>query len=239
MSEENAAISAVTVKLPPFWPEDPEIWIQHIEAQFHLRNITVDATKFYHVVAALDQQTARRIRDTIRSATEGERYTALKKRLLDTYGLNESERANRLLNLRGLGDKKPSELMDEMLALAEGHSTCFLFKQLFINQLPEMLQIQMATVVFEEPRAFALEADKFWRAKSALDFLDSSKVNRLDTRVPSQQTSVAQVEKKSLRHKCISPKQDGLCFYHARLGTNAHKCVKPCNFQGNCKADRQ
>ena len=153
--------------------------------------------------------------------------------------MNESERTNRLLNLRGLGDKKPSELMDEMLALAEGHSTCFLFKQLFINQLPEMLQIQMATVVFEEPRAFALEADKFWRAKSALDFLDSSKVNRLDTRVPSQQTSVGQVEKKSLRHKCISPKQDGLCFYHARLGTNGHKCVKPCNFQGNCNADRQ
>jgi len=48
----DAAIAAVAVKLPPFWPEDPHTWIQQVEAQFVIRGITVDSTKFYHIVAA-------------------------------------------------------------------------------------------------------------------------------------------------------------------------------------------
>ena len=63
-----------------------------------------------------------------------------------------------------LRDKKLSELMDEMLALADGHDTCFLFKQIFLNQLPDALQIQLSTADFSDPRAFALQADKLWAA---------------------------------------------------------------------------
>ena len=47
--------SAVTVKLPTFWPAQPTIWFAQAEAQFALRDITSDSTKYYHVLAALDQ----------------------------------------------------------------------------------------------------------------------------------------------------------------------------------------
>ena len=49
-----ANVYAATVKLPDFWQHNPRPWFQHIEAQFQLRGITQDTTKYFHVVAALE-----------------------------------------------------------------------------------------------------------------------------------------------------------------------------------------
>ena len=167
MGDDNAAaaVAAVAIKMLRFWPADPNTWIQQVEAQFALRNITQDDTKFYHVVAALDPPTARRLRHTIKTAPPGERYTALRGHLVSTFGLRGSDRANRVLNMPGLGDRSPSELMDEMLALAEGHEPCFLFKQVFLNHMPPDLQLQLATQEFTDAHEFSLLADQLWRTK--------------------------------------------------------------------------
>ena len=52
-----AETNAVAIKLPTFWAQQPEVWFLQAEAQFHIRKITDDTTKYYHVVAALDQET--------------------------------------------------------------------------------------------------------------------------------------------------------------------------------------
>ena len=228
-SSTSAEVSAVQLcKLPPFWPEDPDTWIEQVEAQFHLRRVTSDSTKFYYLVAALDPATARRLRDTIKSAPDGARYPALKAHLLSAFTMPESERANRLLNLRGLGDRKPSALMDEMVALLEGQTPCFIFKQIFLNQLPETLQVQMATVTYNNARNFSLEADKFWNAKIAAEN-NSHSINR----VTSKQTYTPRQ-----RTLPTPSTAENLCFYHAKYGSSAHKCRTPCSFSGNEKAGR-
>nr|CAB3260874.1 uncharacterized protein LOC100176143 [Phallusia mammillata] len=43
-NEENA----VSIKLPTFWAEQPRIWFQQTEAQFALKKITCDQTKYYY-----------------------------------------------------------------------------------------------------------------------------------------------------------------------------------------------
>ena len=53
----EAKVSTVSLKLPPFWPRKATLWFAHAEAQFHLRNITVDKTKFAHVLTMLDSTT--------------------------------------------------------------------------------------------------------------------------------------------------------------------------------------
>ena len=100
------------------------MWFLQAEAQFHIRKITDDTTKYYHVVVALDQETYGRVLDTLSAPPDDNKYTDLKQRLLTTFGLSKRERASKLLHLHSLGDRKPSELMDEMLSLLADHGFC-------------------------------------------------------------------------------------------------------------------
>ena len=168
-----ADTNAVAIKLPTFWSNQPEVWFIQAEAQFHLRKITDDTTISYHVVAALDMEISKRIYDILSSPPAQNKYQALKTRLLGAYGITKRHKACKLLHLRSLGDRKPSEVMDEMLALLGGHGLCFIAEQLFLEQLPMDIQMQLANEDFSNPRAVADKADMLWLAKSQSASTDS------------------------------------------------------------------
>ena len=54
----TAMAAAVAIKLPPFWPDKTDLWFAQAEAQFGLKSITVEKTKYFYVVTMLDSQTA-------------------------------------------------------------------------------------------------------------------------------------------------------------------------------------
>lgn len=218
--------AAVALKLPTFWPSQARVWFTQTEAQFHLRNIVADETKYFHVVSALDEQSASRLLSFLAHPPAQAKYDALKTRLLTAFTLTESERSARLLSMNGLGDRKPSQLMDEMLALLDQHAPCFLFKHLFLQQLPEDVRLSLATSDFADPRAFAQVADRLWLSKQGSDTLSA-------LRRPRKQ------KPDSPRMPASPP--DTLCWYHRRFGSNARKCVLPCtsSASGNATTDRQ
>ena len=114
-------IHAVSLKLPEFWEQHAAVWFAQAEAQFAIRRITEDETKYYYVVAALSNSTATRVVSLLQDPPDDDKYVTLKGLLLETFEMSEGERARRLLSLTGLGDSKPSELMDHMLALLGEH----------------------------------------------------------------------------------------------------------------------
>ena len=123
---------------------------------------TADDTKYYYILAALDQSTVTRLLDLISQPPADAKYETLKDRLIDTFGLSKRERVSRRLYFRPLGDSKPSTLMDEMLALLGDHPPCLLFEQLFLERLPEDIRIQLVESKIEDHRQLAKRADALY-----------------------------------------------------------------------------
>ena len=227
MDQQEA--NAVALKLPVFWPEEPEVWFSQAEAQFELRNITQDATKYHYVVASLDQATAKRLLDLLQNPPATNKYDAIRLRLLQTFCLDDSQRASRLLHMSGLGDDKPSVLMDNMLSLLGQHDPCFLFRQIFLEQMPDSIRSHLIRANIQDPRQLAVAADELWN---------------------SQQTSTANTVYKDKRQNwkprprssaTPTTSTGNLCFYHTHFGAKARQCRPPCDFQvqGNESADRR
>ena len=75
-AQPAAFASAVLLKLPDFWPSDPEPWFAQAEALFAAQNISQEKTKFGHVVRILPSQYASEVHDIILRPPEAP-YTAL------------------------------------------------------------------------------------------------------------------------------------------------------------------
>ena len=87
MTSEAAGIS---IKIPPFWAEQPALWFAQVEAQFLVAGITQDATKFGHVVGKLEGRYAIEVVDIITAAPPNSgKYDKLKAELI--VPLSESQ----------------------------------------------------------------------------------------------------------------------------------------------------
>ena len=112
-----AQVTAVSVKLPPFWPRQPGMWFVTVEAQFNLRRVTEDQTKFDHVLTALDPDTQERVADFFDVLPAvGSRYKAFKARVLASFEICVQQRLDTLVKLT-IGDDTPTRLLDRMLGL--------------------------------------------------------------------------------------------------------------------------
>ena len=157
-------VSAVAVKIPPFWPADPQVWFAQVEAQFTTRNVTNERTRFDYVVASLAPEFATEVRDLLLAPPERDAYSTLKTQLIQSTAASEQRRLQQLFTTEELGDRKPSQLlrrMQQLLGDAAGpnHDNSFL-RELFLQRLPSHVRMVLASSGEMTLDALAQLADK-------------------------------------------------------------------------------
>ncbi|RWS11202.1 uncharacterized protein B4U79_04372, partial [Dinothrombium tinctorium] len=161
--EKATDLSTVAIKLPPFWTADPELWFHQIEAQFELKGITSDKTKFNYIASSLSGEIASEVRDLLISPPKENMYGALKKALISRTSVSEEQRLQQLLQQEELGDRKPSQLLRRMKQLVGDKISIIestMFRSLFMQRLPEKIRLVLVAAKEEKLETIAEMADK-------------------------------------------------------------------------------
>ncbi|CAG9820036.1 unnamed protein product [Phaedon cochleariae] len=244
-----AQVDRVSVKLPPFWKNDPKLSFIQLEAQFQLSGINRDITKYNHVVSAIDTEILQQVADFVTNPPITHKYEGIKDRLINTFSDSNERKLRKLLSEIELGDKKPSQLLNEMIRLGSNSIPADLTKTLWMQRLPTHIQSVLTTssdsienlakmadkiAEIEQPRTFAVEQNQnnltgviqqlvqeIAELKANYNNLDNSGGSRTRSRSLSRPP----------RKRSVSGDADNVCWYHFNYKHKARKCIAPCKFQ--------
>lgn len=238
-------MAAATLKLPAFWPADPELWFAQVEAQFNTRSITTDDTKFAYLIAALTPESAAEVRDLLITPPASQKYKTLKETLIKRTTNSEQARLKQLLLTEELDGRRPTQFLRRMRQLVGSNTTLVsddLLKQLFVPRLPSHVQAILAANDSLTLDKLAEMADKVIDvigpqinavASPVDDVSDLKKeINELKQLIRGRQ----QDRSGNRRSRSRTPasrvtNQDSLCWYHRTYGDKAQKCKSPCSFK--------
>ncbi|KFD51246.1 hypothetical protein M513_07846 [Trichuris suis] len=230
------------VKLPPFWPAVPQLWFAQAEAQFSLRAITSQQTKFNYVISSLSWEYAAEVRDLILSPPATQPYDT--QRTMRTAA-SEQRRLQQLLSAEDLGDRKPTQLLRHMQQLLGSKIRSVddaLFRELFLQRLPCSVRMILASSTETmNVQTLAEIADRILEATPTTvltvntvaddDFRHlRQEVDKLKKRIVRIQSTKTQ--RKANRDHDNTDSQ-GVCWYHQCYGSKAKNCKAPCSYAGN------
>lgn len=242
-TENLPEVTKVSIKIPPFWADKPELWFYQIEAQFNLNGIIREDTKFNYLISQLEAKFMENIWDIIK-CTEPNKYSLAKERLLQLFKESDNQQIRRLLTGLELGDLKPSQLLRKMQGLAGGDMTDKMLKTLWLEKLPE--SIKNVVIISEETlEKVAAMADKIAEVTpqasvysvgqdSILDEL-LKKVANLEIQICSlnyRNRSRSSSRESSHSRRRFSSREN-FCYFHQRFGNKCRpeKCKQPCAWQ--------
>ena len=171
-------VSSVSLKIPPFWPADPQVWFAQVEAQFCTRGVTSQKTKFDYIIASLSPEYAMEVRDLILKPPSTTPYTVLKDQLIQRTAASEQRRLQQLFNSEDLGDRKPSQLLRRMQQLLDdkfSSTDASLLKELFLQRLPG--NVRLASIDSKDLETLASTADKIMEVSTTPVCSVTSSVN--------------------------------------------------------------
>lgn len=147
MQEDVARVSGVSLRLPPFWPENPALWLAQVEAQFAIHRITSDSSKFFYVISQLEQRYAAEVQDVITNPPAQGKFMKLKTELERRITATRDERIRQLLTQAEMGDKKPSQFLRYLRSLVPSAETVpdQLLRTLWSGRLPTPIRTVIAT----------------------------------------------------------------------------------------------
>lgn len=228
------------------------MWFAQAEAQFALANVVQDQTKFYHIVAKVDQSILCHISDLVANPPATDKYLTVKTRLIKRFEVSPQGKLEQLLGSCDMGDLRPTHMLAKMQELATGLNVNEdLLKMLFLQRMPGNVKAilaisdgslaklaEMADKMIESsPNVSVVStnsqlqqvaaASKHPVSPSQNDLQEqidflSAEIRRLRTRSASRSRSASRLDRLSNAAE--------ICWYHRKFGKNANTCRQPCQF---------
>ncbi len=150
-----------------------------MEFRFRAKQIFEEWDCFDFAVAALSKEVIQLCFSAVAHPDEDEPYTRLKEDLLQQHSLTKYQRIERMHAVGGLGSRRPTQLLAEMMELCpdDEEASCF-FEFLFLQRLPAWLRVQLEAddqadirqLVTREDRLFALGIPCWGEQRMELSF---------------------------------------------------------------------
>ncbi|XP_046802100.1 uncharacterized protein LOC124418775 [Lucilia cuprina] len=160
--QSNYDLYATSVKLPQFWTNCPEAWFIHAEMQFTTKGISLDKTKYEHIITALPQEVIMTVLDIIQNPPPNNLYNNLKKILVDRHSLSETSRLEKILSDSEIGNRKPSEFYRSLSLLAGNSFSPDILKKLWLRKLPKSLNVALTGSNHNDINDMIQLADRIW-----------------------------------------------------------------------------
>jgi hypothetical protein len=154
----------------------------------------------------------------------------LKQWLVQSFGPTMWQLCNKLIEHPGLGDGRPSQLMNEMQALLPlGEPAGLLFQALYLRRLPLSMPKQLGARKFENARELAATADLFWDARNAgtTGVAPPVAAVEIDSLAPAK---AAPGRRAGARAHQPAATGTNYCRLHTQWGAAAHRCIQPCSW---------
>lgn len=241
-------VSRVSVKVPPFWSDHPEIWFAQIEAQFAVSGIVADETKYSTVIAAIESQVLVQISDAVLKPPATGKYEFLKKCIIERFCESEQKKIQKLLSDMHLGDRRPTQLLNELRSLAKDRVSDDFLASLWLQRLPQNVRaiLQASNAELSELAKLAdkiLEVSDYRQLAAVSTSTTPNEATllqriavleeRLEKLGRSRSSSRSSNRKKSQRS--ATPSAEKFCWYHWKFGEAATKCRQPCEFHSKPK----
>ena len=259
-------IAAVSkVEIPSFWEADPVLWFRQCESAFRRANTTSSGVKFDHIVGKLPNAVSLSCRSLLLSINfeDKDAYERLKAHLCKNFGKTKWQLGYSLLDSPGLGDHRPSQLLQDLRALLPpGEAEGTLFQCIFLKKLPVAMSDAIMAADLDNIEAMADMADRLYDKPSApsVAAVDSccSHVSAIDSQQRKNNRSGRSPVRSSPSRRTATPGRKGAtgsfatfcenngparswtpgakkswCFKHKFFGNKATSCNPPCTYAEN------
>ncbi|CAG9760648.1 unnamed protein product [Ceutorhynchus assimilis] len=215
--------------LPSFWKEEPELWFKTVDSIFEINNIFHEKIKFGKVISIPDCSIIQENSNIFNFQDKNDAYSLLKKHLVKNYKISDEEKMFKL------GDRKPSQLFNEMSKLASGQMSKSYILLAWINKLPQNIANVVRALkdqMIEE--ALLNMSDEMFKGENSDVFCNISKTkvqvnsnaaleNKFDTLIYKMDMFLKSNQMlPAPRSRSLTPKhkssEDNLCYYHKTFG---------------------
>lgn len=246
-------LSKLTVKIPPFWRKNVKVWLRQVEAQFIVKNITQERTKYYHILGNLDTDVAELLSDLLEKPLSQTPYQDLCNRLISEFEESESRKFTKLVDELEIGSKKPSQFLREMRTLAGSQVKDDFLKTLFFKRLPPQISSilasssdsldNLATMADKIMEYSPTHSQHMYSLKGETSTSSQpDRLSRLENQITELTNQISSLRSRSksgsrlyqYQNRDATPQRNkSVCWYHRKFGKNATRCTTPCNYHSS------